>query len=131
MSKKDSAQSSVDEQKALTLDRLAKETKVEQEERRALDQLEHGRQSLVQSMHVKVYSPFRDYFDGQAYSLSAANQTGPFDILPKHHNFISLLTPCQIVIRPAGDSLSNIVHILIDGGVIHVKADEVLVFLNV
>ena len=40
------------------------------------------------TMAVKVYAPFQVYFEGDAYSVSAINATGPFDILPKHHNFL-------------------------------------------
>ena len=50
-------------------------------------------------MDVKVASPFTTYYDGQAFSLSGVNATGPFDILPRHHNFISLLEPCTLIIR--------------------------------
>jgi hypothetical protein len=79
-------------------------------------------------MQVKVYSPFRDYYDGQAFSVSAVNDTGPFDILPRHHNFISLLNQCEITIRDVrGDERK----ILISGGIMHVKADRVIVFLDV
>lgn len=81
-----------------------------------------------QSMHVRVYSPFREYYDGPAFSISAENATGPFDILPKHHNFISLLLPCDLVLRTVGKGDQKI---RISGGVMHVKADEVIVFLDV
>ena len=37
------------------------------------------------TMAVKVYAPFKVYFEGDAMSVSAVNDTGPFDILPKHH----------------------------------------------
>jgi F-type H+-transporting ATPase subunit epsilon len=79
-------------------------------------------------MRIKVHSPYRDYFDGSAFSITAENRTGPFDILPKHHNFISLLSPCEVIIRTVkkGDQ-----RIRISGGIIHVKADEVIVFLDV
>lgn len=80
------------------------------------------------SMEVKVYSPFHDYYDGPAFSLSAENTTGPFDILPKHHNFITLLSPCEMVLRTVknGDQ-----KIRISGGIMHVKADKVIIFLDV
>lgn len=78
-------------------------------------------------MHLKVYSPFRVYFDDQAFSVSAENATGPFDILPRHHNFISLLNPCELLVSaPAGAK-----RIRISGGLMHVQADKVKVFLNV
>jgi hypothetical protein len=82
-------------------------------------------------MHVKVASPFRDYYDGKAFSISAEDGTGPFDILPQHHNFISLLNPCEVVVRQAGSNNEEPIRLRIDGGLMHVKADEVLVFLDV
>lgn len=78
-------------------------------------------------MHVKVYAPFKTYFNGIADSISAVNETGPFDILPKHHNFMTLLTPCDIIVRAdSGDE-----KITITRGIMHVKADRVIVFLDV
>ncbi len=80
------------------------------------------------SMRVKVHSPFHDYYDGVAFSLSGENVTGPFDILPHHHNFISLLLPCELIIRTVKDGERRI---RISGGILHVKADSVIVFLDV
>lgn len=79
-------------------------------------------------MHVKIYAPFKVYFDAQALSVTALNRVGPFDILPGHHNFISLLAPGPIIVRNVDqpDFKMNISR-----GVIHVKADEVRVFLDV
>ena len=80
------------------------------------------------TMHVKVYSPFKTYFDSDAYSLSAVNGTGPFDILPSHKNFMSLLVPCTIKVHASkGDDLS----LDVTRGVMHVKSDQVTVFLDV
>lgn len=79
------------------------------------------------SMKVKVYSPFKVYFDEDAQSISAVNDTGPFDILPQHHNFMTLLNPCDLAIR-ANDQIRKI---RISRGVMHVKADQVIVFLDV
>ena len=78
-------------------------------------------------MHIKVYSPYQTYFDEKAYSISATNSTGPFDILPKHHNFMTLLIPCELAIRTA----AGVQRIRISRGVMHVKADQVIVFLDV
>jgi F0F1-type ATP synthase epsilon subunit len=86
----------------------------------------HG-QADSNSMHVKVYAPFKSYFDGEALSISAVNDTGPFDILPRHHNFMTLLSQGEIVVRhDRGEE-----KIDIQRGVMHVKADEVIVFLDV
>ncbi len=78
-------------------------------------------------MHVKVYAPFKVYYDGIADSISAENDTGPFDILATHHNFITLLSPCEIIVR----SDNNEEKITINRGIMHVKKDEVVVFLDV
>lgn len=79
------------------------------------------------TMHVKIYSPYKVYFDQSAFSLSGVNGTGPFDILPHHHNFITLLQACELALRTeAGNP-----KVKIGGGVMHVKADQVTVFLDV
>lgn len=78
-------------------------------------------------LHVKVYSPYKLYFDDAAYSISAVNGTGEFDVLPRHHNFISLLDPCEMAI----DSTRGPVPIKISGGIMHVRGNDVVVFLDV
>jgi F0F1-type ATP synthase epsilon subunit len=79
------------------------------------------------TIHIKVYSPYRTYFDEPAHSISAVNDTGPFDILPKHHNFMTLLNACEMMIRgPRGD-----LKIRIARGIMHVRADKITVFLDV
>lgn len=80
-----------------------------------------------QHMHIKVYAPFKTYYDGMAESISAENDTGPFDILATHHNFMTLLSPCDIMVRNEGQEEK----ISITRGIMHVKADEVIVFLDV
>jgi F0F1-type ATP synthase epsilon subunit len=78
-------------------------------------------------MDLKIYAPFRVYFDGKAYSLSGLNESGPFDILPHHHNFICLLMPCDLVVRaPFGNKI-----IRISRAFMHVKAEKIIVFVDV
>ncbi|MEO5627466.1 MAG: hypothetical protein ABIQ89_01100 [Candidatus Saccharimonadales bacterium] len=79
------------------------------------------------TMHIKVYSPFQTYFDDEAQSISAVNETGNFDILPKHHNFLTLLDAGEVVIRTSKEKRS----IKISRGLMHVKADQVIVFLDI
>ncbi len=79
------------------------------------------------TMQIKVYSPFRIYFDDLGFSISAVNDTGAFDILPSHHNFMTLLNPCVVTV----DYLFGQQKIRINRGVMHVKADSVTVFLDV
>jgi F0F1-type ATP synthase epsilon subunit len=79
------------------------------------------------TVQVKVYSPFKTYFSGPATSVSAENATGPFDILPQHHNFMSILNPGDIVVRTEeGEHKYRIAR-----GIIHVKENEIIIFLDV
>lgn len=78
-------------------------------------------------LHIKVYSPFKVYFDGEADSISAENDTGPVDVLPRHHRFMTLLNPCDIVIRIKDKEQ----RIRITRGIMHVREDNVTVFLDV
>lgn len=78
-------------------------------------------------MYIKVYSPFKVYFNDFGDSISAVNDTGPFDILPRHHNFMTLLNAGNIVVR--SDKHEEV--ITITRGIMHVKADRVIVFLDV
>ena len=76
---------------------------------------------------VKIYSPFQTYFDNTAYSVSAVNGTGPFDVLPGHKNFLSLLLPGEVIVRTDRDEEK----LKIDRGIMHVHDDAVTVFLDV
>ena len=79
------------------------------------------------TLKVKVASPYQVYFDEKAFSISGVNKTGPFDILPGHHNFITLLEPCELLIQTNSEQR----RIKINGGLMHVKADMAAVFLDV
>ena len=86
-----------------------------------------GKPAARTNMHIKVYSPFHIYYDDTANSISGLNDTGPFDILPGHRNFMTLVSACDLVIRAdAGEQKIKIAR-----AVMHVKADEVRVFLDV
>jgi F0F1-type ATP synthase epsilon subunit len=81
------------------------------------------------TVNIKVYSPFKVYYDEDSFSISGVNATGPFDILPHHHNFMTLLSPCELSIRPVNGRKEQ--RIRISGGLMHVKADKVTVFLDI
>lgn len=80
------------------------------------------------TMAVKVYAPFKVYFEGTAYSISAVNAIGPFDILPRHHNFLCMLVPCMIQVKALDGTIKKIkAH----RALMDVKADSVVVFMDV
>lgn len=85
-------------------------------------------QTSKPTMAVKVYAPFQVYFEGEAYSVSATNAVGPFDILPRHRNFLCMLVPCNLTIHPVSGKPRTI---KIHRALMHVKADKVVVFMDV
>ena len=92
------------------------------------DEAAAGSHNGKPTMAVKVYAPFQVYFEGEAYSLSAVNATGPFDVLPRHHNFLCMLVPCNLTVKPIeGDPKTIKIH----RALMHVKADSVVVFMDV
>ena len=88
-------------------------------------------QAVVKSskatLDVKVYAPFKVYYEGPAVSLSAVNGTGPFDVLVNHHNFLCMLVPCNLIIQ-TGESTQTV---KINRALMHVKANRVVVFIDV
>jgi F0F1-type ATP synthase epsilon subunit len=77
---------------------------------------------------VKIYTPFHTFFEGDARSLTAVNESGEFDILPGHHNFITMLLACDVRVV-TGDNDKEIIPIL--RGLLHVKQDKLIIFLDV
>lgn len=80
------------------------------------------------SITVKVFSAYQNYYEDEAQSISAENDTGPFDILPDHHNFMTLINTCEIIIRADGAEDKTL---RITKGVMHVRKNKVTVFLDV
>lgn len=78
-------------------------------------------------LRVKVWSPFKVFYDAGANTVSGVNDTGAFDILPHHRNFITLLRPSDLVLQGKDGET----RIKISGGVMQVHADTVTVFLEV
>lgn len=78
-------------------------------------------------IYVKIYAPFKDYYDGVAKSVTAINDTGKFDILAQHHNFITILNEGEIIVRDeqGEHKIKN------EPAIMHVKSNQVIVFLNV
>lgn len=79
------------------------------------------------TMAIKVYAPFSIYYEGEGYSISGVNESGPFDILPHHHNFLCMLSPSELVIRTPYETKT----VKIGRALMHVKADKVVVFVDV
>lgn len=77
---------------------------------------------------VRVLSQFRTLYDDWAVSFSAQNDTGPFDVLKGHANFLTLLSPGTIKIRRSDDTHREVD---VEKGVVRVTQDIVEVFIDV
>lgn len=79
------------------------------------------------ALQVKIFSPFKTFYAGNSLSVSAANDTGPFDILPGHHKFLSLIKAGSIIVRDKkGEQTFSV-----NRGILHVSSNVVSVFLDV
>lgn len=78
------------------------------------------------NLHVIARSPFHVYYEGDAQVLSAVNKVGPFDILPGHADFFSMLKPGEVVIGTESDAVS----FTIKNGIITVRDDEIMLFVD-
>lgn len=80
------------------------------------------------SLNVIARSPFNVYYEGSAMSLSAVNRVGPFDILPGHADFFSVLNAGEIVIETKPDT--EPIRFMVNNGIITVRDNEVLLFVD-
>jgi F0F1-type ATP synthase epsilon subunit len=81
----------------------------------------------VGKIQVKVFSPYKVFFEGSALSLSAANDTGAFDVLYGHSNFFSLLTPGIVRVNNGFEN----VEIEITSGILKMASNVIVLFANV
>lgn len=51
------------------------------------------------TLHVRIISPQQLILETEASSVSSKNLQGPFDILPQHANFITIIEDSPIIVR--------------------------------
>lgn len=78
-------------------------------------------------LSVEVRNPDTVLFSGSAVSVSSKNSVGPFDVLPQHENFISLLND-KIVIFKDKHQKQEIPN---TSAIIKAKQNKVTIFLGV
>ena len=66
-------------------------------------------------------------FEGELGAVSSYNQKGPFDVLPLHTNFVTMISKRVVLHRADGKRE----EIIVDNGVLLVEKNEVKVFLGV
>ncbi len=77
-------------------------------------------------LRVVARSPFQVYYEGEARIVSATNRIGKFDILPGHADFFSVITPGEVAIQTDKETIT----FETSGGVVGVRGDEVMLFVN-
>ena len=83
--------------------------------------------TLDEKLKAIVRAPFKLYYEGSADAVSAINKVGQFDILPGHADFFSVLEAGEVII----DNDSKPINIDIRNGIITVRDNEVLLFINI
>ncbi len=78
-------------------------------------------------LKVVARAPFQLYYEGNALAVTATNKVGKFDILPGHADFFSLLNSGEVIIETDSEDIT----IPISNGIVCVRDDEVLMFLNI
>jgi len=78
-------------------------------------------------LSIIARAPFETYYEGPAEAISAVNRIGPFDVLPEHADFFSILRPCEVFIDvPDKDPVTFHIH----NGILTVRNNEVMLFCD-
>lgn len=80
------------------------------------------------TLTVIARAPFHIYYEGPAQTVSAVNRVGAFDILPSHADFFSILEPGEVSIDTGAEEP---IIFTIHNGIVAVRNDEVMLFVNI
>ena len=78
-------------------------------------------------LKLKVRTPEKSVYEGDAKSVSSVNERGPFDVLSAHQNFITLIREKLVIYDVNGEKQD----IPVQRGVMRVHENEVTIFLGV
>ena len=81
---------------------------------------------VAPDLRVIARAPFEVFYEGNAKGVSAANSVGEFDILPGHADFFSILKAGEVMITTDSEPIM----IKITNGIVAVRDNEVMLFLN-
>jgi F0F1-type ATP synthase epsilon subunit len=79
-------------------------------------------------LQVIVATPDEQIWEGKAESVSSENSAGPFDILPQHANFVTMIKGKPIVVRTQGDGEKTFSY---KNAVITVSGDKVSIYTDI
>ncbi len=79
-------------------------------------------------LQVVVATPDEQVWEGKAESISSENSAGPFDILPQHANFVTMVKGKPIVVRTINDGEKTFSY---KNAVITVSKDKVSIYNDI
>lgn len=77
-------------------------------------------------IHVRINSPEKVLWEGEADSVSSENSKGPFDILPLHANFITFIENKPILVRMENSTKEY----KFDNSVIYASQNKVFIYTH-
>lgn len=82
---------------------------------------------MDKKIHVRVNTPEKILWEGEADSLSAVNESGPFDILRLHANFITFIENKPIKIKTGTDNKEY----TFERAVLYVHSNNVYIYAHI
>ncbi|MGI5826514.1 MAG: hypothetical protein ACOX50_03820 [Patescibacteria group bacterium] len=82
---------------------------------------------MQDSISVSILNSEGTVFDGEVKALSSINEMGPFDVLPLHSNFISIIKDKVVVYLKSGGSK----EFKVDSGILKAAENKIQVFLGI
>ena len=83
--------------------------------------------STPETLHVRITQATDVVWEGDAHAVSSVNSDGPFDVLPLHANFVTLLKDVPITVQPVKGE--NVTYTF-KQSVMHVQDNEVKVYAD-
>lgn len=78
-------------------------------------------------LFITIITPESTLFEGKIKAFSSINQAGPFDVLPEHSNFISIIKNKITLYDEYGAQR----EIKLENGIVEVSEDKVQVFVGI
>ena len=82
---------------------------------------------MTDQLHVRINSPEKIIWEADAAWVSSKNEQGPFDILPFHANFVTILENSLIRINTG----TEIKEFTFPHSVVYVHANKVYIYTNI
>jgi len=79
-------------------------------------------------LSVRIASAEGVIWEGTANSVSSVNRDGPFDILPQHAQFITLVSNAPVIVRPVSGAAETFTF---RSAVMHVYGNTVAVYVGI